>query len=430
MRMPSRRAIAWLAVALALTVGSVEAADIAVGREATVRSVDGLNLRAVPAVDGRIITVAEGGDFVQVLANEGEWTKVEYDGQTGWAQAKYLEPARDRGQVSTRGRRPGAVVTESGVRLPVPYRSQLDGSAYQSGNCGPASIGMVLQAFGKNVPTTDIRRAVNRIQGTTGSYDSGTALEVLTDIVDQYGLVPRGLFARDGGGQARGYDRWSMDDVRRALRNGHVFIPQVHLASLPGQERSNRGIDHFIVIFGYDEDRFIYHDSAFNGGRGQSLWISEDLLNLAWKRSDFPFAGFSVGPGSGMEPLLEPAAPAVQAAAAAPSIARSPSGSVGVQPAPVPYLAERELPREQMRQYLEAEPPQTVIAATPEPLALVTQPGVAPDDAMPSIAATPSVAPLRQRAPDAAWPAALAVALGLALLGSRRLFSISEIVAR
>src|SRR5687767_290763 len=172
MDLPGRRAIAWLAVALALAVGSVEAAEVAVGREATVRSVDGVNLRAAPSTDAELLTIAEGGDFVLVIEAQGEWAKVEYDGVLGWAHTQFLGPARDRGEVSTRGRRPGAVVTESAVRLPIPYRTQLDGSAYQSANCGPASVGMVLQAFGKYLPTTDIRRAANRMQGTTGWYDT------------------------------------------------------------------------------------------------------------------------------------------------------------------------------------------------------------------------------------------------------------------
>jgi uncharacterized protein YvpB len=418
MRMPGRRAIAWLAVALALAVGSVEAAEIVVGREATVRSVDGVNLRASPSTDAEILTIAEGGDFVQVLATEGDWAKVEYDGAVGWAHTRYLGPARDRGEVSTRGRRPGAVVTESGVRLPIPYRTQLDGSAYQGANCGPASIAMAIQAFGKYVPTTDIRRAANRIQGTTGWYDTGTALETLTEIVSDQGLVPRGLFARDGGGKARGYDRWSMDDVRQALRNGHLVIPQVHLATLPGQEHSNRGIDHFIVIIGYYDDVFIYHDPAFNGNGGHSLQISEDRLSLAWRRGDFPFAGFSVGPGEGMEPLLEPVAPPVQVAVATPV-------------SPPPIVTDRELAREQLRRYFEAEPPTTLAIATPPVETAVAPPAPTAEPVADAVVApTASAAEPRVIGPDPAWPALLAAVLGLALLGSRRVLSVREATIR
>ena len=366
-----------------------------------------------------MITIAEGGDFVLVKAAEGEWAKVEYDGVVGWAHARFLGPARDRGAVSTRGRRPGAVVTESAVRLPVPYRTQLDGSAYQSANCGPASIGMVLQAFGKYMPTTDLRRAANRMQGTAGWYDSGVALEVLTEIVSEHGLVPRGLFV-PGGASRRGYVRWSMDDVRQALRNGDVMVPQVHLATLPGQEHSHRGVDHFIVIIGYDEDRFIYHDPAFNGGGGHSLWITEERLSLAWKRGDYPFAGFSVGPGEGIEPLVEPLAPPVQVAAAAPPPA-----------APAPSLPDREMAREQLRRYFEAEPPTTVVTpAQPlEVAAVAVEPTVAVAPVEASVP-TVSVEMPRVLAPDPGWPAMLAAVLGLALLGSRRVLSVREVAAR
>jgi hypothetical protein len=363
--------------------------------------------------------VAEGGDFVNVLEASGDWYRVEYDGTVGWVSGAYLGPARDRGTLSARGSRRGgdAVVTEGGVLLRVPYRTQLDGSAYAGANCGPASVGMALEAFGTYLETIEIRRAANRLQGTTGWYDSGTSLDVLAAIAARNGLVVRGLHGEGG------YDRWSFDEVRRALRNGHVVIPQVHLATLPGQEHSNRAVDHFIVIVGYEDGRFIYHDPAFVGGGGHSLQIAEERLELAWKRSDYPFAAFSLGPGPGTEPLIAPMAPHRSAPAAEPLPAPAP---------PVVALPDSRAASAALRRLLEAE------AATPGPAPQTTPPladpvaadvpepatEIAPTEPEPTpAAAAPTAAPAPRFMPTRAWPLVMAAVLALALLGSRRVAS-------
>ncbi|HEY3111735.1 MAG TPA: hypothetical protein VGL23_23465, partial [Chloroflexota bacterium] len=65
------------------------------------------------------------------------------------------------------------------LALPVPYRSQLDGNPYQAANCGPASIGMVLAAYGQLLPTMQVREYVNAVQNTEGEYDAGSFIESL-----------------------------------------------------------------------------------------------------------------------------------------------------------------------------------------------------------------------------------------------------------
>src|SRR5207248_4497855 len=237
-------------------------------------------------------------------------------------------PPRDRGVVASRGNRPAGTVAASSAWLPVPYYSQFDGTAYSRANCGPASLLMALSAFDKNVPITDIRRAANRMQGTAGWYDAGVAIEVLADLAAQYGLSVH------WGGN---YDQWTFDEVRDALRQGHLVIPQVHLASLPGQERSSRGVDHYIVITGFDDGRFYYNDPAFNGQAGHGMAISQERLALARERSDYPFAAFSVGPGPDMNPLVEPARPAVPRQSAS-AIAAARQGPAAVA-TPAPVLA-------------------------------------------------------------------------------------------
>jgi uncharacterized protein YraI len=428
MRLASLLSVGWLAVTLAISVGTIEAAEVTVGREATVKSVAGLNVRSAPSQDAPVLAVAEGGDFVNVLEESGAWFRVEYDGTVGWVSGEYLGPARDRGAVSTRGSRRGdAVVTESGVLLRVPYRSQLDGSAYQAANCGPASVGMALEAFGDYLPTTDIRRAANRMQGTTGWYEAGTSLDVLAAIAEQHGLIVRGLHAEHG------YEPWTPEDVRQALRNGHVVIPQVHLATLPGQEHSNRAVDHFIVIVGYEGDHFIYHDPAFSGAGGHSLWISEERLMLAWRRGDYPFAAFSLGPGAGMEPLIAPRPARLPPAQAAP--AAQPASAQDGRPAGVPALAHDPAANGALRRMLEAEvavnspaPPAEPRLAEPSEIVEPPRSEPPPDPALAAPAAQPDAAvtipsPVATAAyrPMRAWPIVLLAALALSLLGSRRL---------
>src|SRR5262249_17811984 len=62
------------------------------------------------------------------------------------------------------------------VRLSVPYRTQLDGSISSAANCGPTSMGMVIEAFGVYVPTAQVRSLAMR---SMGNYDpfGGTTLE-------------------------------------------------------------------------------------------------------------------------------------------------------------------------------------------------------------------------------------------------------------
>src|SRR5262245_59394380 len=69
--------------------------------------------------------------------------------------------------------------------LLVPYRSQLDGNPWELSDCGPASLAMVLGAFGKTVPTMEVRGVVNDLQGTWGDTDAGTFIENLAIVAQK-----------------------------------------------------------------------------------------------------------------------------------------------------------------------------------------------------------------------------------------------------
>lgn len=219
--------------------------------------------------------------------------------------------------------------------LPIRYRTQFDGTPYQAGNCGPVSLGMVVSAMNDEyIETTDIREQANVLQGTFGMYESGTTLDVLAAIGRRYGAVPTGLY--DG----QGYRQWTLDEVRAHLQAGYPVIPQVHFVKLPGHEYENPTIDHYIVLIGTSGENFIYHDSAFPDGSGQSLFISPERLQEAWEAGDFGMAGVAFMPSDGLPSLLStptpvPTLPVLPTATPVPpTVTPAPPLPIPVSPAP------------------------------------------------------------------------------------------------
>src|SRR5438067_3242224 len=139
MRRPGRFAAACWAVVLLLAqvvaATAHAAGDVSVGREATVQAPGGLNVRNDPSPQSDVLTLADDGDFVYVLAGpkrggDEDWYAIEYDGFVGWVAGQFLAPARDRALVASRGSRPTGSVAAASAWLPVPYYSQFDGTAY------------------------------------------------------------------------------------------------------------------------------------------------------------------------------------------------------------------------------------------------------------------------------------------------------------
>jgi hypothetical protein len=167
--------------------------------------------------------------------------------------------------------------------LAVPHRTQFDNSFYAESNCGPTSLGMILEAYGLKEYRTDVLRdEVNRIQGNASPYE-GTGLPALAAVGQRAGLVPLGLYARPGG-----YARWTLEDVRGHVTAGRPVIVLTRIADLPGARNADDGTNHYIVISGVSGDQFIYNDSAYPEGRGAGLLIPPDALRRAWERSMIP----------------------------------------------------------------------------------------------------------------------------------------------
>jgi uncharacterized protein YvpB len=223
-----------------------------------------------------------------------------------------------------------------GVVLPVPYRSQLDGTVWAESNCGPTSIGMVLQAFGQDIPTQTLRDRADQLLGISDP-NTGTRIQDLAEVVRGYGLSVSGPYSTPGS-----FRRWTPDDVRAQLQAGHPVVAQTYYPLLPNHMNNPVPTDHYIVIVGFSGDSFIFNDPAagFNTGYHQTMTTSQFLR--AWGASNVPFGAFSVGPGDDGPPLLPPptpatapaptATPAPEAASAPNSVPAQPSQANGPRP--------------------------------------------------------------------------------------------------
>lgn len=227
----------------------------------------------------------------------------------------------------------------------MPFRSQYDGSPYQYANCGPAALGMVLQAYGIEVGTAELRAWANRLQGTSG-YDDGVALDYLAAIAQQSGLRTEGLRTEDGQ-----HDRqWSMSDLIREIRDGHPVITLVHFASLPAHQGSGSISDHYIVIVGVNEQGFVINDPAADRDGGYRQILRPEHLLTAWRDASLPNQAVAFLPPTGKLALAPDPRPGT-----GPAVPREAAGAArGSQPLDQP-------PR------LSAEPPAEAGAPAPAP---------------------------------------------------------------
>ena len=252
-------------------------------------------LYAGPEPDAPIYTRLPPWSVLEGLGQyESGRTLVDYtgDGKTrqpgrAWVRLNDLDVAR----APSDSRLPWGILPgspEDAAHLTVPYRTQLDGSAFSGTNCGPTSIGMALQAFGISVPTGDLRQQANRLQGNWDPSE-GVSLDALAGTLRRYEARPLDL---DQPNDRR--RRWSLDDVRRHLRAGHPVIPQLRYRLLPGREGFPLSYDHFVVLTGFDGDTFFYNDPIPSAGRGRDLTMTAPTLLRAWESSSEPLAGLAV----------------------------------------------------------------------------------------------------------------------------------------
>jgi hypothetical protein len=206
---------------------------------------------------------------------------------------------------------PGAAgwLNEQLLWLGVPSRSQYDGTPYAASNCGPSALGMVLEAYGLWMSTAELRDYANYLQGTYRT-DVGIALDYLAEIARRANLQPIGLYGPNG------YRRWTVEDVRAAVRAGYPVIVLTTYRLLPGNDGYSGNVNHYIVISGLLGEDFLYNDSAFGGEGGRGLLLPAAQLEAAWATADIPRHAVAFGLGEAGYSLLDLAARAPQLPAA------------------------------------------------------------------------------------------------------------------
>lgn len=184
--------------------------------------------------------------------------------------------------------------TESSLVLGVPFRTQIDGTSFSLVNCGPASLAMVLIAFGLDVDPPSVRDYLNNL---IGNYDTeqGTSLYVLARIAREAGLTTFGTSA--------GLQGWSIEAIREQIRAGHPVITLTKYRFLPGHFGSVTDFEHYIVITGLAGEDFVYNDAAFSTEYGYNLLISPSQLERAWAASSNPRHAVAIGFGDSLKPL-------------------------------------------------------------------------------------------------------------------------------
>jgi hypothetical protein len=184
--------------------------------------------------------------------------------------------------------------TDTSLVLGVPFKTQIDGTSFSLVNCGPASLAMVLIAFGMDVDPPSVRDYLNY---KIGNFDTeqGTSLYVLAQIAREAGLSTFGTSA--------GLQGWTVNQVREQVRAGHPVITLTKYRRLPGHFGSTTDFDHYIVITGLAGDDFVYNDAAYSTEYGYNLLITPAQLERAWADSSVPRHAVAIGFGDSLKPL-------------------------------------------------------------------------------------------------------------------------------
>jgi hypothetical protein len=179
----------------------------------------------------------------------------------------------------------GLRIESPAFRLVVPFRTQKDGSRWQGSNCGPATLGMLLDGYGlTDQATDDLRVRAHTYQGTLGMR-TGTGLDHVAHVAEDLGVSTYGLFAQDGS-----FRHWSVDDVVAELRQGHPVMPLVRLYLVPGYEGSLPRWGHYILLTGLAPGGGFYFSDSLktDPAAGTAGIISERQLMAAIENSHIP----------------------------------------------------------------------------------------------------------------------------------------------
>jgi hypothetical protein len=176
------------------------------------------------------------------------------------------------------------------AREPI-YRTQKDGSRYAGSNCGPAVLGMVLDAYGVSRTTLELRELTHSYQGTWPGR-GGTALQHVAHVAEDFAVPVHGLYDVPD----ETFHRWTIDEVAADVRQGRWVIPLVRYNLLPGHETTGVRTGHYIVLYAVDGDGFTYDDPAYDPvSEGAGRWISRAQLDEAMTPVLVPRQALSLG---------------------------------------------------------------------------------------------------------------------------------------
>jgi hypothetical protein len=175
-------------------------------------------------------------------------------------------------------------LTQPVFRLIVPFRTQKDGSRWQGSNCGPATLGMLLDGFGMTgQETDDLRFRAHTYQGTVGMR-TGTALQHVAHVAEDFGLAAIGL-----SGTESEFHHWTVGEIADELRRGHPVMPLVRLYLVPGYEGMAPRWGHYILITGIAPNGFYFSDPLKTDPvAGVTGLISPQQLERAIEGSHIP----------------------------------------------------------------------------------------------------------------------------------------------
>lgn len=210
---------------------------------------------------------------------------------TGWVNALDLGVGRAPAAWELPLSYPAATAMDI-AQVFAPYRTQLDGSPYAEANCGPATIGMALAAYGVPVSSAQLRTEALAEQRMWGN-NIGTLITALSRVVEAHGLRTIGLYDSTGN-----IDRWTTDDIAGQISAGRAVVVQVRYRSLPGRGGAAYYGDHYILLTGVVPGGFLYNDTINHDGAGWDRLISPERLATAMNASDsrYAYAAFAVAP--------------------------------------------------------------------------------------------------------------------------------------
>ena len=206
---------------------------------------------------------------------------------------------------------------------------------------GPASLGMILEAFGVGVGTPDLDALTTEWQRPSSPTES-VQLATLIRIGERGSLRPLGPAFGSGG------DEWTAALARDYLRRGYPVLALVQPALLsdlprPATAASAEAVlpaavaqpARYVVLMGLEGEYLLYHDSATPDGAARRVLAAD--LDRAWAGVNPSRPGAAFGFGTGVVGLLDPSrqasgTPAATApAATAPAVSAAPRIEVVAQ---------------------------------------------------------------------------------------------------